>query len=468
MKKLLCVLSAILVLVCVVSIVPVFSADTDFTIDDGVLLSYDGSDTSVTIPSSVSIISNEAFAGNTNIESVKFHDGVYSIGNKAFYGCTSLSSVSNADGVKYVGALAFNNTLFLTQSTDEFFSLGSALICYNGNGGEVALPSDIESISPYAFLRNSKITSFYGTDNLSYIGEGAFYECENLGEVNVGESVTFIGADAFYSTQWLDNQNGFVVLGDGILLSYKGSLTDVTIPDNIKQIAPNAFYANTSLVSLKIPSGVFAVGARAFMDCEKLREVEFSNGLIAIFEEAFAQCVKLETVTTPETLSKIGKGAFIKCQSLKKIFLRGNSLDVDYGAFAYCDALDVALLSEGVVSVAEDVFAENSTLEYITVPSKVTTISPKTFSNCESLTVITDKKSFADSALSGSVDVSYNRGDSNLDGIVDIMDATAIQCYIASVYEYDNKHLPFMDADFDAEISILDATYVQLMVARLI
>ncbi len=466
MKKFIIILSAILIVF--IAILPVLSAESDFVVEDGVLLEYVGNSKSITIPSSVSVISDEVFINNTSLESVTIPDSVLSIGDKAFYGCTSLGTISGGDNVKYVGALAFVDTAFLLNSDVEFLTLGAALISYNGTQTEVSLPDDIKSISPYAFLQNDKITSFCATDFLTHISEGAFYDCKNLSEVNITTSVSFIGPDAFYNTQFIKTQSDFVVLGDSILVAYNGSESNIVIPDTVKQIAPNAFYENKDITSVKIPNSVFVVCERAFMGCSSLSSVELSNGLMMIDNEAFALCSKLETLTTPATLSVIGKGAFIECDGLKAVFMDGNNLFVDYGAFAHCDSLETALLSNDVSSLMDKSFSDNKNLKSVTLPSGVVFVTSSAFDNCSALTAICDKESFADDSLSGSVNVDYNRGDANIDHSVDIMDATCIQLYIAGITEPPYQNFAYMDADFDAGISILDATYVQLYIAKLL
>ena len=48
------------------------------------------------------------------------------------------------------------------------------------------------------------------------------------------------------------------------------------------------------------------------------------------------------------------------------------------------------------------------------------------------------------------------------------MDATAIQLHIASLQTIPEDKLPAADADRDGDVSVLDATQIQLLVARLI
>ena len=59
-------------------------------------------------------------------------------------------------------------------------------------------------------------------------------------------------------------------------------------------------------------------------------------------------------------------------------------------------------------------------------------------------------------------------GDVDGDGEVSVMDATAIQLHIASLQTIPEDKLPAADADRDGDVSVLDATQIQLLVARLI
>lgn len=57
---------------------------TDFYIDDGILLDYNGTKSSVTIPNGVVAIGREAFYKNEDIKSVKIPSSVTSIGDAAY------------------------------------------------------------------------------------------------------------------------------------------------------------------------------------------------------------------------------------------------------------------------------------------------------------------------------------------------------------------------------------------------
>ncbi len=60
----------------------------------------------------------------------------------------------------------------------------------------------------------------------------------------------------------------------------------------------------------------------------------------------------------------------------------------------------------------------------------------------------------------------YELGDADLDGEITIIDATHIQLVVARIIEVSDEQFVVCDVDKDGEISIIDSTAVQLIVAR--
>ena len=59
--------------------------------------------------------------------------------------------------------------------------------------------------------------------------------------------------------------NSFLVVGDGVLLAYNGTATDIVIPDSVKRI-PNFSFTGlkSEPTSFTIPAGVEYIGIEAF------------------------------------------------------------------------------------------------------------------------------------------------------------------------------------------------------------
>ena len=59
-----------------------------------------------------------------------------------------------------------------------------------------------------------------------------------------------------------------------------------------------------------------------------------------------------------------------------------------------------------------------------------------------------------------------NFGDTNLDGIISISDATAIQRHLAEIETFSDEQLALADTNGDGEINIIDATHLQMYLAE--
>jgi len=87
---------------------------------------------SITIPNSVTSISESAFSGCSSLTSISIPDSVTWIGGLAFSGCSSLTSISIPDSVTWIGGFAFSGCSSLTSVTftgtvtSSNFSTGSS------------------------------------------------------------------------------------------------------------------------------------------------------------------------------------------------------------------------------------------------------------------------------------------------------------------------------------------------------
>lgn len=98
---------------------------------------------------------------------------------------------------------------------------------------------------------------------------------------------------------------------NGVLWSYTGRGTDVTIPD-----------------------GVNSIGNNAFLGCEKLKNITIPDSVTSIESYAFKFCSS-QNITIPESVKWIGKNAF--CWSeLEDIILTGKKTSVTKDHFKDC------------------------------------------------------------------------------------------------------------------------------------
>lgn len=177
------------------------------------------------------------------------------------------------------------------------------------------IPNGIRRIGEFAYARSTVSTARI-PEGVEEIGYAAFYHCNELTDVVIPDSVKEIGVSAFDKTPWLSGWKAnageageFLVVGDGILLAYRGKGGAVAIPDSVKVIGPEAFQGLSSISSVHIPDSVSVVGEGAFDGCANLTSISGAEGVRQIRDRAFADC-PIRSVTIPASVEEIGLRAF--------------------------------------------------------------------------------------------------------------------------------------------------------------
>lgn len=379
---------------------------------------FEGSDViEVTLPEGLIKIGKRAFADCESLEKINFPSTLRIISDEAFSGCTSLD-VDSPENIK-VGTDAFKGTLWEKeeQRKREYtegltFKLndkedGYVVSGYEGGSESVIIPEIYDDLPVVS------------------IGEGAFNGCVNVESITIPDSVIDICNLAF---------NGCL------------SLESITIPEGVTSIGDGAFNF-CGIESIEIPSNVNKLGMPIFSLCENLTSVTVSeknkiyhssgnciiktankklvagcqgcvipdDGSVTSIEvmALFAQ-IQIESIVIPKDVKAIGGAAFSGCENLESInvsrenriyhsegnclietqsktLIAGfkNSIIPDDGsvaiigdaAFFCCERLTNIVIPSGVTQIGVRAFSGCSSLESITIPNSVTSIGQCAFEN---------------------------------------------------------------------------------------
>ena len=295
--------------------------------------------TSFTIPDSVTTITGRAFMTNTNLKNITISADVKEIGSEPFCACTGLTNIT----------VAKENTVYQSIDGNLYTKDGKTLVYYAPGKTQTsfAIPNSVTTIGKYAFSGCTGLTNISIPNSVTMIGKYAFKGCKGLTNISISNSVTTIGNGAF---------------------SLCTGLTNVSIPNSVTTIGEDAFSGCTGLTSISISNSVTTIGKSAFGGCTGLRynvkgnlkylgnnenpylylESSASQDITtAIIEKtckiisswAFRNCTGLTSVTIHEGVTMIGYSAFEDCTGLTNVSIPNSVTTISYSAFSGCTGL---------------------------------------------------------------------------------------------------------------------------------
>ncbi len=279
---------------------------------------------------------------------------------------TQKITVSYGDNYTYFNVTVYEATDCSGSCGDKAFWEFDPLTGLLVISGEGDMYSDF-SLNTYLDTYQADITEVIIGDNITSIGDQAFYWCDKLENITIGKSVSSIGSIVFYGCN---------------------SLKSITIPDNVNIIRPYAF-EGSGLTEVVVGNGVTEISYGAFNSCYDLEKVVLGNNVNVIGSWAFSYCESLSYIYIPDSVNDIGELAFYNCINLEQVEFGNNctvniqnssfsytkikNLNlscksvVDNGGFYNCAELKTVHLGEGVQSVIAGAFNNGSSLEQITV-----------------------------------------------------------------------------------------------------
>lgn len=402
-------------------------------------------DETYTLPSTVVKINDQSMRNNSFMKQIILPEGLKTIGTLAFLqsGLTSITLPASLTDA-YSGFISMSYDLAkinLASGNTTYTLIGDMLvkkddcklIAAPAYKGEVAIPEGVKIVGYQSFYY-CKATKVTFPSSLRVIEQSAFYQSEELKNIDLGSGVEQIDKMAFQNCKALETvifPKQLKTLGNQVFCNCT-SIKKVELNEGLEYIGDNMFYMCTGIVEGNIPSTVKYCGYGLYYMCSALSKVTLPEGITRIPKMAFYSDTKIQKITIPSTvkvledyclysipiskitlpegLDSIGRSAVYKTRidelvipnSVKTIAAYAFSWSeyltkVEFGtgiksigdyAFQNCNKVKSFELNEGLDSLGNFALAFNQEVEKIVLPSTLTKIGYMPMNLCPKLTSI--------------------------------------------------------------------------------
>lgn len=208
----------------------------------------------VTLPTSCTIIDDEAFSYTTELKTLIAYGNISYIGNSAFSD-SSVKRIEFKQNCNSVNDLAFNNCKQLEEIVCRDFA--------NLNLGEKA------------FYYCEALKNITLSNSLQEIKRATFFKCKSLRNVSLPMSLTTLREYAFSGCE---------------------SLGTIELPVTLKIIENNCFDSCKNLSYISIPAGVEILEGKVFNRCSNLQKVDLPRTLKLLDMSCFLDCTSLREI----------------------------------------------------------------------------------------------------------------------------------------------------------------------------
>ena len=279
---------------------------------------------------------------NSGLLSITIPSGVTSIGQEAFMGCTSLTSITiEATTPPEIYSYAFEDTnncpIYVPcESVSSYINSWGSLsarirgiepcniemmvyVTYiDGSRDNYVKYCDDTDTSIYIPNADSAETVTYG-DCVTSIDNRAFENRYNLKSVTISNSVTSIGDRAFYGCDGLTSVqlgDSLISIGDYAFSGCSKAFTSLELKNGVS-VGNYAFANCGTLTSVTIDTN--SIGSDVFRDCTELNSINIGSSTTTISDYMFTNCYSLRSVTIPDSVTSIGYYAFGYCKYISSI-----------------------------------------------------------------------------------------------------------------------------------------------------
>jgi hypothetical protein len=261
------------------------------------------------------------------------------------------------------------------------------------NIAEVTIPNTVTNIGDEAF-RGTSLTNVLLPASLLSMGTNPFGACSRLREISVAPgNWNFSSADGvlFNKAQtelvkFPQGRGGEYAVPETVtflpdeVFADCAELTNVILP-SIANVPRGAFSGSAKLRSVTLPENVRSIGEYTFADCESLANFRIPNSVTNIDRLAFYRCYNLAGIELPSELKSIGDGVFASCWGLRNITIPDGATMIGPGAFMHCIGLTNANLPNSLKTIGNLAFAGCAGLTTLSIPNGITNIGSAAFAS---------------------------------------------------------------------------------------
>lgn len=214
------------------------------------------------------------------------------------------------------------------------FNKKTKTLTFQGKGEMYEVIIDGHGPEPEWYCWGDETEHIVIKEGITYLTSYAFDSFVNVKTVDIADTVSRIGADAFFGCQSLQKvkmSKNVNKIEDGAF-SCCEKLKQITIPKKVEYIGENAFSCCESISEIIIPDSVNFIGSGAFSGCKKLKSVQLPKNLKTIHADMFGHCEKLKSVTIPQSVQTIYDGAF-RNSGIETIVIPKNVTKFKYEGF---------------------------------------------------------------------------------------------------------------------------------------
>ena len=289
---------------------------------------------SLKLPTTMEMIHPRAFDNNKLAGVTVLSGNPYFAHLASTQGTVTYTMLTNKEKTKIIFAPGAKPTQFSTSGTTYLTS--------------ITIPDQITEIGDYAFYGNPTLKTVNFHAGITRIGMGAFYETL-LTRVNIPNPDCEIGSSCFSNSQ----------------------VSSITLPQGMKKLGSHVFFYCVNLTSLTLPEGMEEIGKMCFSSCN-LTSVNLPSTLVKL--DTCALQDNPYTSINLKNVKFVGRQAFSQCVNLTSVTSNGMLEEIDGAAFTRVP-MTTAYLPEGLKTIIMNAYFRCTNLNSFTVPTTVTTIT---------------------------------------------------------------------------------------------